>query len=341
MKKIFSKKNRTLFFAALIALAVFLCRNISARAESSVALRIAPLSYDFQLEPGEQRGGKILVENVSDDEVQIAVEYSDFFIDDSGKYIFSDDREIANDELKKYSLKNWLTVDSDKFVLEKKTSREIDFSLKVPTDATLGGHYGVIFFRTQCQNEKDKNVVSTDKSSVCVSGRVGTLLLAAVGGSPNREGKIEKINLQKFSSEDQVPFGVEIKNTGNTHFKPEGEVRVKNIFGQNVSKFEISGKTLLPATSRNFQSEIDRQDLVGIYSVSGEIRDGNGRVMNFKKFVFMPPWKEGIAALLAATLFFWIAKKFRIQKKKQKEKSVQKKVFEKKENDLTKTDSEK
>jgi hypothetical protein len=342
MKKIFSEKTHTLFFAALIALAVFLFpSNNVAKASSSITLRAAPLSYDLQVNPGQEKSAELYIENMSSDDVGIEVEYSDFFIDDAGRYIFSDDREIENEEFRRYSLKSWLSVSSESFSLGKNASKKIEFKMNVPNEATLGGHYGAIFFRTFCENQKDKNVVATDKSSVCVSGRVGTLLLVSVGGYPDRRGEIENVKLQKFSSSDQADLNVKIKNTGNTHFKPQGKIVIKNIFGQTVEQVNIADKTLLPMTSFDFASKIARRDIVGLYFIEGDIQDGDGRNMVFKKFIFMPPWRQMLVAIFIFFLLLLIAKKFRIQKKKPKDKNLQKKVFEKKENNLTKTDSEK
>ncbi len=303
-----------LFLAAVIVTAAFVIVKNAAIADSPVSIRIAPLSYDLQVNGGDEKIGQIYIENLSDNNLQVAAEYSDFFIDDSGKYIFSDDRAIENPDLKRYSMKSWLSVSNENFSLEKKSSRVVGYKLSVPADAALGGHYGAIFFRTVCASPEDKNVVSTDKSSLCVSGRVGTLFLVSVGGSPDKRGEIEKINLPKFSPEDQTNLGVVIKNVGNTHFKPTGAIAVENIFGQIVSNIEIGDKTLLPTTSHLYSSEIKRQDFIGFYSLDGEIKDGNGSTMKFKKYVFMPPWREILVAIFIIMFIYWFSKKYKIKK---------------------------
>jgi len=310
------KENmKNLLYGVVLISSLFVISKNSARADSPVSFRIAPLSYDFQVNAGDVKTGKLDVENVSDNDLQIAVEYSDFFIDDSGKYIFSDDREIENSEFKKYSMKSWITSGDENFQLKKRSSQTIEFKLSVPAEATLGGHYGAIFFRTVCPGMENKNVVASDKSSICVSGRIGTLFLVSVGGTPNRQGQIENVALSKFSSEDQTDLGVEIKNTGNTHFKPVGTVAVKNFLGQAVSKFEIGDKTLLPKNSYLYSSQIKRQDLIGFYTIDGQVRDGNGNLMQFKRYVFMPPWKETLITIFAVLGLIWFLKKFKIMKK--------------------------
>jgi hypothetical protein len=286
----------------------------SAKAQNNVSLRIAPLSYDLAINPGEEKSGKLFLENGANGDLEIQAEFSDFFVDDAGKYIFSDGWQIENQELKPYLMKNWITVDRDNFELRKNESVVINYKISVPQDANLGGHYGVIFFRTLCNSEQDKAVVATDKSTLCVSGRVGTLFLVQVGGLADRAGKIEKVEVPKFSISDKADVSIEIRNVGNTHFKPEGEVLAKNLFGQAVYKMKIKDKTLLPTTSHIFSGILERKDMVGFYKIDGYVKDGNGNELKFRRRLFMPPWKEFLIAVLSVLAMTWFLRKFRIRK---------------------------
>jgi hypothetical protein len=281
---------------------------------SPIALRISPLSYDLKIDPGEQKSGKIYIENMSNTDIEIQSEFSNFFVDDSGGYMFTGEKEVANENLKPYLMSSWFSLSENNFTLGKGESKIVGYEIKVPRDASLGGHYGAIFFRTVCKASDDKAVVSTDKSSVCVSGRVGTLFLVQAGGKAARKGILKKINVPKFSLDDKATLSVEIENAGNTHFQPEGQIVVKNFFGQEISKMEIKDKTILPTTSRTFPETLTRKDLLGFYKIQGSIKDGDGNEMKFNRYVLMPPWKQISIAILIVGVWIWFLKKFNIKK---------------------------
>jgi hypothetical protein len=299
-----------LFFAGLVC--------FSAQAKSPVSLRISPLGYDLKIDPGNEQTGKIYIENTSEEYVAVSAEFSDFFVDDAGNYIFSDDKEIRNEKLRPYLMKEWISLSESDFALKKGGYKVLEYKIKVPSDATRGGHYGTIFLRTSCSLEKDEAVVSTDKSSLCVSGRVGTMFLVQVGGDAQKKGEIKSLNIPRISWEDKSTLGVEIENIGNTHFKPEGNIEMRNIWGQKISDFPIGDKTVLPTTSVKFEADVKREDLFGFYRISGNIKDGDGNTMTFKRFLFMPPWKEAVIAILVIFALFWGYKNLIIRRKKAK-----------------------
>jgi hypothetical protein len=309
-----NSKIKNILLVAVIFCAVFIFSNQSAHAAegSPIALRISPLSYDLEINPGEQKAGKIYIENTSEADVEVQAEFSNFFVDDSGSYIFTGEKEVANENLKPYLMNDWFGLSDDNFLLHSNESKVVEYEIDVPSGANLGGHYGAIFFRTVCELPQDKAVVSTDQSSVCVSARVGTLFLVQVGGGATKKGILKKVQVPKISLSDKENISIEIENAGNTHFRPEGQVVVKNLFGQEISKMEIKDRTILPTMSRMFSEDLTRKDLIGFYKIQGSIKDGDGNEMKFNRYILMPPWKEILIIILIIGAWIWFLKKFRI-----------------------------
>lgn len=301
-----------MLFSPLIFSSLF-C--FSVQAKNAVSLRISPLSYDLKIDPGGEETGKIYIENTSEDDVTVSAEFSDFFVDDAGNYIFSDDKAIRNEKLRPYLMKDWISLNENNFSLKKGEYKVLEYKIKAPADAIIGGHYGVIFLRTNCMVEKDNAVVATDKSSICVTGRVGTMLLMQVGGDAVKKGALKELDIPRLSWEDESKLRMEIENVGNTHFKPEGNVEIKNIWGQKISDFPIGDRTILPTTSIEFDESIKRQDLAGFYKIVGNIKDGDGNTITFKRYIFMPPWKEIIIVVLVVFGLVWVYKKYKISRK--------------------------
>ena len=283
-------------------------------AADAVALKVAPLFFDLQINPGEEKTGQIYVENNSANDTDVSVSFSDFFIDDAGNYIFSDGKDVSNPELKPYDMQGWFSTDSPEFHLAKGESRLVKYTIDVPKDTDLGGHYGAIFFKTDCQAVTDKNVVYSDKSSLCVSGRVGTLFLATIGGNASRKAQIEQVNVPRFTLSDKANLSVDIRNTGNTHFMPSGSIDVKSLTGNEVLHLDVKDKTLLPNENYAISGEILRSDGIGVYRIIGSIKDGDGNVVNFQRWIIMFPWKEIIAIILLIGLVYWFRRRFEVKK---------------------------
>jgi hypothetical protein len=316
MTKKRNKIRNNIFLLLLLFVADIFCFSGQAKADggSVIALRISPPSYDLKINPGEEKTGKLYIENTSETDIEVQAEFSNFFVDDEGDYIFSGDKEITNENLKPYLMSNWFSLSENNFTLSRGGSKTVEYRVRVPREANLGGHYGAIFFRSVCKTPDDKAVVSSDKSSVCVSGRVGTLFLVQAGGEAARKGILKKIDVPKLSLDEKINFSVEIENAGNTHFRPEGEIVSTNLFGQELSKIEIKDKTILPTMSRTFPGSFHRQDLFGIYKIQCSIKDGDGNEMKFRRYVFMPPWKEISITIFVVGIVIWFSRKFKIKK---------------------------
>ena len=294
---------------------LFFCLSVRAQEKSDVVLKVAPLFFDLQIDPGGEKTGKIYIENASDQELDIVAEASDFFIDTTGNYIFSDNKSIANPELKPYLMREWFKLDADNLKLAPGEGKNVEYRVQVPGDAALGGHYGSIFFRTLCTLSQDEHVIATDKSSLCVAGRVGVLFLVQVGGHAIKSGEINHIKLPKITFENEANLLVEIKNTGNTHFIPSGNIKVAGLIGQNRQEIEIGNKILLPKQQYNFQTKIKGGDILCIYKINGSIKDGDGHNLSFQRYIFIPQWEKLVIIILIIMGLFYFYKKFRFQKK--------------------------
>jgi len=286
-------------------------------AEEKVSLRVSPLAFDWTMNPGEEKTGSIQIENLSETDIEINVESADFFMDDGGSYFFPGESGSANtDKHKNFFMKEWIQAEEKNFLLPAGESALKNFSVRVPENAVLGGHYGAVFFRTSCVLKKDPNVVSSDQSSVCVSARPGVLLLTQIGGDARKNGKLKKAEIPTISFRDKENFNVEFSNDGNTHFRPEGSVTAKSITGAEFNLIDIKDKTILPGASRSFAGELNKKDFFGIYKIKGGIKDGEGKEMKFEKWTFLIPWKEILAIVGLVVFWWWFLKKFKVSKKK-------------------------
>lgn len=165
------------------------------------------------------------------------------------------------EEAKGYSLANWIEIDKTPIGLKKNERAEISFIIKVPKDAEPGGHYGVIFLSTQ------PPALEKEQVAIGVTGKLGSLILVRVAGEIKEQGNLLEFNTaDKKNSYNRLPieFITRFENTGNVHLKPQGEIKISNIFGKTIAKVSVNekGGNVLPESIRKFKSIWEKKDTV-------------------------------------------------------------------------------
>ena len=105
--------------------------------------------------------------------------------------------------------------------------KDIKFRINVPKDAEPGGHYAAIFATTQPPEE-----------DVGLGENTGVLLLVTVPGDIRENAELLEFSLasgKKVYNRPPVEFLVRIKNEGNVHFKPLGEITINGWAGEKTA----------------------------------------------------------------------------------------------------------
>lgn len=244
--------NRSLFrfvtvlFAGIVVFAPWHAR----------AFTIAPAIIELTVKPGETTKTLIRVENTSDTTKYYAFSVQKFIPKGNlGQQEFLPVSETAG-------LPEWVYFDRPILQLNPGESVTLPIVLRVPSDATPGGHYAAVFFSEQS---------TLESGSVGMVARTGALLLVTVEGNINKDFHIDTFSASSnVVSRLPVDFQTEISNQGNTHLTPEGEVRIQNMFGNTVASYPINpanGK-ILPASSRLLTVRWDKRsgDISGLFS---------------------------------------------------------------------------
>lgn len=262
---------------------------------------IGPGILDFgEVEPGKTVTANILVSNrIADNKTfEINVEDMTSSSDSSGAVT------LLGDEVGPYTIKDYVSFPSRTFTIDLGERAVIPISITLPQDAEPGGFYGSVLIST-VQTDEDSN--SSVRSPVIA--RIGTLLFVRVKGDVEQSGGTKSLTLpnnKHWYEKGPIKFSVLYENTGNVHSTPSGELRIKNLFGEEVGFEELDPWFVLPHSLRNRDIEWNRELLFGRYTATAAIDNGyNGTIEEVTVSFWVLPWKVvgGIFLVIFIVLF--------------------------------------
>ncbi len=245
MKKFFK------IFLALIFLSPYLLISLARPAVAAVpgeGLTISPPIFELTLKPGESSSQTIKITNPTQKLMEIYPLVMNFRASgEGGEPAFYP----ATSEEEKFSLASWIKFNQTKLALTPEQVVEFKYQIQVPNDAEPGGHYGVVFFATEPPKPEQ------DISQVAIASMIGSLILAKTPGEIIEKGLLEEFVANKFYLKVPVEFTTKIQNTGNIHFKPQGEITIKNWQGKIVDKVAVNlaKGNILPDSTRKFEEK--------------------------------------------------------------------------------------
>lgn len=263
---------------------------------------IGPGMSEIEVKPGQSVVVEISVSNrISDNrDFEITVE------DMAGSADGSRSVELLGNQRGPYSLKDYITFPSNRFELDLGERARIPVTISIPPDAEPGGFYGSVLIST-VQTEEVEDPTATARSPIVA--RIGTLFFVTVPGEVDRAGETKELSLiDKKWWYEKGPIGLSIlyENTGSVHLNPYGELRIKNLFGEEVGFVELEPWFSLPKSLRTKEVTWDRELLFGRYKATVLINRGYDDIVDERSVVFwVLPWKVvgGVFVVLFIIIF--------------------------------------
>jgi len=275
-------------------------------AKQGQGLEISPPLLDLAAKPGESIKTTIKIRNITKGPLIVKEQVNDFVAsgEDGQPNILLEDGEESP-----YSIKGWVKS-GESLRIEPNEQKKYPISISVPNNAGPGGHYGVVRFTGTPPN--------LDDTGVSLSASVGSLVLIRVAGDVVEGAKITELYTQQGDKRRSlfeygpVTIVQKIENTGNTHFKPRGTVRVLNMFGKEVKTYQINENdgNVLPASTRKFEQNLESKLLLGRFKIQSDVVYGSdSQIVSASTSFWVIPYKL-IAILIAviAVLIFGIRK---------------------------------
>jgi hypothetical protein len=225
-------------------------------------ITLSPIKYVLTAKPGETISVKLKVYNATLSDKTVYFYIRNFKSDNkSGVPLFTEEARPFT-----ASLKDWIKLSQNPINTKRITDDNtnvtlLDIVIKIPEDAEPGGHYaGVI---ATLKNPADQ--VSTDGPALSFNANQGAIILLNVEEDTSKNLLIEDFyakdpfltskNKVDFFEWMPIDFLSIVKNTGNTHVIPKGNIIIYNGTKKvGTLKFNTENGNILRESSREFEN---------------------------------------------------------------------------------------
>lgn len=301
-----TKSFKLAIFAAVLISALFIGLLADRQgffnvAQAKIGFTIFPAKLSLEVDKGSEYNGLIKLTNDGDDKTMVLADVQDI-LPTSGSSGYSYLPKAPGIT----TLVDWVQISRKPFELKPRQTKEVPFTIKVPSDASAGSRFAVIFFATGFLG---------GGGQLNVSARTGTVVLLTVPGDFRQTGEVLNFRASKFIyNRKSINFKFDFSNTGTVYFEPKGTIAITNIFGKKLANIEVAGNVVLPTGLRTLEAIWPAPGyLLGIYKAHLAINvTGKGDIAT-KDVVFyalpLYPSLGALGVLIILILLFWYIKK--------------------------------
>lgn len=284
-------------------------------AAAGQALEIAPPVLNITADPGQIVTTQIKLRDVSTSKLLVKSQINDFVAageDGTPKLL------LDNSEPNPYSLKTWIDPLAD-MLMEPREVKDLPVVIRVPANAAPGGYYGVVRFTATPPELED--------TGVSLSASLGSLILLRVNGAAKEGLEIAEFSMNNggkattlFES-TPITFVERLKNTGNIHEQPAGQIAITDMFGNKIGNVNVNlpPRNILPASIRKFEQKLDNtiigdKMLFGRYTANLLVTYGSNKQTVSSSIVFwVIPWRL-IATVVVGLIVAFFLLRFAIKR---------------------------
>jgi len=285
----------------------FLAQIAIAQNQPTRSIVISPPTIEHTLNPGERAEGILKVTNNGTTDLTFSANIHDFIVEDkNGTPTILTDDTLSE----KYSGASWIAVTPNTFTVPASTTKEINYYLQVPLDAAPGGRYAAAIY-------EPIDIIQVEGTGAGVNTQLGSLFYITVAGPVTENAEVVSFTVPTFSEYPPVTVATEIKNNSDIHVKPTGNIVIKNMFGQEISRQDFSGGNIFPETSLLYANQFfsDSNFKIGRYTaeLSAVYGQNNNLPLTAVVSFIIFPWKLALALTLviaiAVVIFFLLKRK--------------------------------
>ncbi len=214
--------------------------------EGSLRLVTSPLPISLAAEPGTTVSTQLKVKNAGSADETLKIDIMKFnAYEDSGKPALM---ELEPTD----TLDDWVSFSEQTFTIAPEEWKTVTATFALPPEASFGYYYAFVFTRADTERELKP------QETAMVGGTATLVLLEAKVPDAKRE-----VTVAEFSTDRRIyeflpaTFTIALKNTGNVHVAPRGNIFLSQWDGKEVALLEVNeGKgNILPSSTRIFEAD--------------------------------------------------------------------------------------
>lgn len=334
-KQIYKSTNLQIAIASFICLLGYLLIGSfsKASAQSVIPLVVAPARQTLEADPGKTISFAVRFYNTGTEPVSGSFKVADFIVDDNeGNPSFLEGPTFLSN---RYAAANWVSLNAEKGTIPGAGMVIVSGKIQIPDNANPGGKYFAVFFEpeTSIPSSTDTDAKREEVSTVAI--RIAGLVYLKVSGPISEGASVTKFSAPGFLEYGPVTITTEIKNAGDYHITPKGQITIKNMFGKVVAGQDLEKINVFPGSSRIFTNKLGTKWMIGKFTANLDADYGeSGKTLVATVPFWVFPWKVATVIVLGIAIviiiIMLIAKKVgKKQKKLEKELAEEKSELEK------------
>ena len=278
----------------------------SISANSAQGIEISPTLVEVNASKGKTYNIRLKITNITTSDLIYTPSIDDFnATNETGTPHVILDSTLPNTS----SIKTWVQ-EILPVTLKSRESTEILAKITIPDNAEPGGHYGVIRFAG--------DTPEIDSTGVGLTASAGVLLLIRVDGAITEKAEVASFYTAKSGSQSSffenspINFVTRVKNDGNIHIKPVGNIEIRDMFNNLVTTMSVNAdkSNVLPSSIRRFDSQYTKNWMFGKYTANLTLGYGaNGQALTSTVNFWVIPYKIILAGLFVLATFIFILSK--------------------------------
>ena len=310
----YMRQSRLLLGLILLVGLALIAINIPVSAESlgnvDKGLEISPAYYELNAEAGRTYSLDLKLKNVTPSDVIYNSSVNDFVsANETGAPSIVEKSTLPATA----SIISWIPA-LDKIKVKSQQRVAISAQINVPANAEPGGHYGVLSFYGDAP--------SLNSTGVGINVSTGVLILIRVSGDITEKASLASfytsLNDKQswFFENSPITFVTRIRNEGNIHVKPIGNIEIHDMFGNLVESLEVGDvkSNVLPDGIRRYDVQYDNGWMFGKYTANLALGYGTtGQAITATTDFWVIPYKLIIAAIfIIATVIYILSRLIKV-----------------------------
>ncbi|MGI8419072.1 MAG: WxL protein peptidoglycan domain-containing protein [Candidatus Levyibacteriota bacterium] len=179
--------------------------------------------FIFSLPAGDKRNDAVVVINNGTEPTTLKVYPADSTTMKDGGFA------LTNFGTPKHDVGAWITMNASEITLAPKESRNLPFTIAIPSNAVKGEHSGgIIFEETVPKKMKNQGM------NINVISRIGVRIYETVPGDEQLNMIVR--DLKTSVTDNLLKFNFTVENKGTVHIAPTGMLEVKDMLGRVIER---------------------------------------------------------------------------------------------------------